>query len=172
MPRALRRLLPPEQRAAAERFLLPITTIDKDGDLEAPIEDSHAFGALVLDGLLAQTVQIGTHETLQLIGPGAMVPVKRAVDPVPIARSRLSATEKTRLVILGKAFLIAAKQWPSVVVCLHERMLAQSARLTKQLAICQLPRTQDRLFAMLRLLAESWGTVTPAGISLQLVVLC
>jgi CRP/FNR family cyclic AMP-dependent transcriptional regulator len=164
----LRRILTPEQCAAAQRFLLPTTTVDKDGNLEAPVEDSHAVGARVLDGLLGQTVQIGTHETLQLIGPGALVPLERAVDPVPITRSRLCPTDKTRLVLLGNAFLIAAHRWPSVVVCLHERMLEQSARLTKQLAICQLPRVQDRLVAMLRLLAESWGRVTPAGISLQL----
>jgi CRP-like cAMP-binding protein len=142
--------------------------VDKDGDLQALVEESHAFGALVLDGLLAQTAQIGAHETLQLIGPGELLPLARGVDTMPIARSRLCPTDKTRLVMLGKAFLTAAHHWPWVVVCLHERMLEQSTRLTKQLAICQLPRVQDRLVAMLGLLAESWGTVTPAGINLQL----
>jgi CRP/FNR family transcriptional regulator, cyclic AMP receptor protein len=164
----LGRLLTPEQYAAANGFSLPITSVGKRGDVEGALEDSDAFGALVLDGLLAQTVEIGTHETLQLIGPGALVPLERAVDTAPIARSRLCPTDKTRLVMLGKEFLIAAHNWPSVVICLHERTLEQSARLTQQLAICQLPRVQDRLVAMLRLLADSWGKMTAGGISLEL----
>lgn len=164
----LRRLLSPEQRVVAERFLLPVSIVHREWDLQAVLEDSHAFGALVLDGLLVHAVRIGKPETLELLGPGALVPMERGIETVPTARSRLRPTDQTRLAVLGNAYLIAAQRWPLVVVCLHERMLEQSARLTKQLAICQLPRVQDRVVEMLRLLAESWGRVTPAGIRLQL----
>ena len=41
-------------------------------------------------------------------------------------------------------------------------------RLAVQLAICQLPRVQDRVLAMLWLLAESWERVTSSGTTLSL----
>jgi len=46
---------------------------------------------------------------------------------------------------------------------LHARIGDQSERLAIQLVICQLPRVEDRLLALLWLLAESWGRVTPLG---------
>lgn len=164
----LRRLLTSEQCAAAQRLLLPLATVEKNGDLSAVIGQSDAFGALVLDGLALQTVHIDTLETLSLIGPGALVPVERQADWMPPISSHVKAATETRIVMLGKALLVAAQRWPWVVVCLHERMLEQSARLTKQLAISQMPRVEERVVAMLKLLAESWGRVTPAGIRLQL----
>ncbi len=164
----LSRLLTPEQRAAAARFLLPLVTVEKNADLEAVIDEGDAFGALVLGGILLQTVRIESHETLQLIGPGALAPLERVVDWMPLARSRVRPAHQTQLVVLGKAFLVAAHRWPWVVTCLHERMLEQTARLTKQLAISKLPRVEDRVVAMLKLLSESWGKVTPGGIRLQL----
>jgi CRP/FNR family cyclic AMP-dependent transcriptional regulator len=166
----LRRLLSAEECAAAQRFLLPVATVHRDWDVHALLEDSNAFGALVLDGLLVQTVRIGRSQTLQLLGPGALVPMARGAEPVPTARGRLCPIDETRLVVFGRAFLIAAHLWPVLVICLHERMREESARVTRQLAICQLPRVQDRVVEMLRLLAESWGRVTPAGIRLELAL--
>ncbi|HYB26161.1 MAG TPA: helix-turn-helix domain-containing protein [Solirubrobacteraceae bacterium] len=74
----------------------------------------------------------------------------------------------TRLVLLGDELLVAARRWPSIVSCLHTRMFEDSEDLVRQLAICQLPRVEDRIMAMMWLLAESWGRVTPAGIKLPL----
>ena len=49
-------------------------------------------------------------------------------------------------------------------------MAEQSDRLATQLAICQLPRVDQRLLAMMWLLAESWGQVTSAGTTLPLTL--
>ena len=43
-------------------------------------------------------------------------------------------------------------------------------RLTDQLVICQLPRVDQRVLAVMWLLAESWGQVTPGGIRLPLTL--
>ena len=43
-------------------------------------------------------------------------------------------------------------------------------RLTGQLVICQLPRVDQRVLAILWLLAESWGHVTPGGVRLPLAL--
>jgi hypothetical protein len=81
-----------------------------------------------------------------------------------------SAISDTRVAVLGADFLAAARRWPGLIVALHTCSSEQSARVSAQLAICQLPRVADRLLAMMWLLAESWGRVTPAGVSLPLVV--
>jgi Crp-like helix-turn-helix domain len=51
---------------------------------------------------------------------------------------------------------------------LHVRVAEQFDRLEAQLVICQLPRVDQRLLAMMWLLAESWGQVTAAGTSVPL----
>lgn len=161
-------LLTSEERAAAERFLLPVRTFQKNADLSEAIAESGAFGAVVCHGLVLQTVQIGSHQALNLIGPGALLPVGHQADWMPHCVPSVRAAHQTRVALLDAAFLSASREWPWVVVRLHERMLEQLARLTRQLAISQLPRVEDRVVGALRLLAESWGRVTPAGIRLQL----
>jgi hypothetical protein len=42
--------------------------------------------------------------------------------------------------------------------------------MTAQLVICQLPRVDERVLAMLWLLSETWGHVTPSGVRLPLVL--
>lgn len=158
-----------EQRAVAVGFALPVATVDKDEDLGALTEASGAFGALILDGLLAQTVNLGEYTTLALIGPGALAPLAPPVTlPLPITDAELYVLSRTRVALLGDRFLLAASRWPRLVAGLHARMLEHAHRLTAQLAISQLPRVEDRLMALMWLLAESWGRVTPTGIRLRL----
>ena len=161
-------LLSEEQRQAATGFSLPLSTITKDEDIEAVVEESKAFGALILDGLLLQVVQVDGQPALRLIGPGALAPLGHLADSLSLARTRLRVPVTTHLVLLGDRFLIAVHRWPSIVVCLHKRMLEQAARLATQLAVCQLPRVEDRVMGLMRLLAESWGRVTPHGIRVEL----
>jgi hypothetical protein len=71
-------------------------------------------------------------------------------------------------VLLGDELLIAVRQWPWIVSSLHARMLEHFEQLATQLAICQLPRVEDRIMALMWLLAESWGRVTPAGTRVQI----
>ena len=74
------------------------------------------------------------------------------------------------MAILGSEVLIAAHRWPRIVAGLNARIGEQSERLTTQLAICQLPRVDQRVLAMMWLLAESWGRVTAAGTTLPLAL--
>jgi hypothetical protein len=73
------------------------------------------------------------------------------------------ATAPTRIALFGRDLLLASRRWPWLIAGLHGRMAEQAERLTTQLMICQLPRVDDRLLAMMWLLAESWGQVTPSG---------
>jgi len=161
-------VLSDEQRAEARRFLLPVAAVDKGGDVAGLLEESSAFGAIVLEGMLVQVLQIGEDPTLRLIGPGSFMPLADAPPAMPVVGVRLFVPVATRLVLLGEPLLIAARRWPWIVSSLHTRMLEHSQRLATQLAICQLPRVEDRLMALMWLLAESWGRVTSAGIRLPL----
>ena len=164
----LAEVLSDEQRAEAERFWLPVAAVDKGGDVVGLLEQSGAFGAIVLDGMLVQALEIGQDPTLRLIGPGSFVPPPQPPRSMPVLGARLFAPVPTRLVLLGERLLIAARRWPWIVSSLNVRMLDYSERLATQLAICQLPRVEDRIMALMWLLAESWGRVTPAGIRLPL----
>ena len=164
----LAEVLSDEQRAEAERFWLPVAAVDKGGDVVGLLEQSGAFGAIVLDGMLIEALQISENPTLRLIGPGSFVPPAHTSRSMPVIAARLFVPVPTRLMLLGKELLIAARRWPWIVSSLHARMLEHSERLATQLAICQLPRVEDRLMALMWLLAESWGRVTPSGIRLPL----
>lgn len=164
----LARFLSEEQRRGAERFALPLAIAEKDRDVERLLEDADAFGALVLDGLLVQAMSVDAQRTLRLIGPGGIAPVARQPRYIPSQASRVVAATRSELVLLGEDFLFASRRWPWLVDILHARMMEQSERLMTQLAISHLPRVENRLLAMMWLLAEKWGHVTPAGVRLPL----
>lgn len=85
-----------------------------------------------------------------------------------VVDSSFRALPGTRLGLLGRELLFAASRWPALVAALQQRLAQQADRLTAQLVICQLPRVDQRLLALLWLLAEAWGRVTPAGTSVPL----
>ena len=161
-------VLSDEQRAEARRFLLPVAEVDEGGDVAGLLEECGAFGAIVLEGMLVRALQIGEDPTLWLIGPDSFVPPPQPPPSMPLMGARLFVPVATRLVVFGEQLLIAVRRWPWIVSGLHARMLEHSERLATQLAICQLPRVEDRLMALMWLLAEFWGRVTSAGICLPL----
>jgi hypothetical protein len=82
--------------------------------------------------------------------------------------STYRAAADTTLGLFSTELLLAARRAPRLVIGLHIRLAEQLERLGTQLVICQLPRVEDRILAMLWLLAESWGRVTPSGTALPL----
>jgi hypothetical protein len=78
-----------EQRAEAQRFLLPVAAVAKRGDVAGLLEQSGAFGAIVLEGMLIQALQISEDPTLRLIGPGAFVPPAHPAPSMPVMGARL-----------------------------------------------------------------------------------
>jgi CRP/FNR family transcriptional regulator, cyclic AMP receptor protein len=82
---------------------------------------------------------------------------------MPVVGVRLFVPVPTRLVLLGDQLLIAARRWPWIVTSLHARMLEHSERVATQPAIRQLPRVEDRIMALMWLLADSWGRVSPGS---------
>ena len=150
---------------------LPVITADPGPlELNALLASHNAFGATVLDGIVMNTLLVGEQTGIQLLGPGDLLVPGSELWPDWLAAFEFRANAPVRLGLFGNDLLAAAYRWPRVVEGLYVSIGEQLQRLTAQLVICQLPRVEDRLLAMLWLLSDSWGQVTGAGIRLPLVL--
>jgi hypothetical protein len=139
-----------------------------DLDLSGALAERSAFGLILLDGMLIRRLAMNGSDTLRLLGPGDLVSVQPAVSSILVAGGGWRAAAPTRMAVLGRDVLLAAHRAPRLVAGLHVRYAEQADRVALQLAICQLPRVEDRVLSMLWLLAESWGQVTLHGTALRL----
>lgn len=164
----LARFMTPEEREAAAKSSVPITRIPR-GPVELPdlLDTAGAFGALVLDGMLFGHHRVGEHAALRLLGPGDLLALPGSWSSV-LPETTLSVAAPATLALFGTELLLAARRWPRIVAGFHVRVVEQAERVAAQLVICQLPRVDQRLLAIMWLLAESWGHVTPAGTRLPL----
>lgn len=163
------RYLSPEDSRVARQTLLPQAELAPgDSDIRRFLTSRRAFSAIVVDGMLLQSLRLGEHAGLRLLGPGDMISLTETPASMLVLESTCRVTSPTRIAVLGREMLLACRRWPWLVAGLHARMAEQSERLTTQLMICQLPRVDDRLLSMMWLLAESWGQVTSGGTVLPL----
>jgi len=159
-----------EEREAAAHVTLPARMVSGRVTIADVLARANAFAAVVVEGMLLQQTQIGEQPALRVIGPGEIVAAGLAPRSELVAEYECRAVEQTKLAFLGIEFLAAAHHWPRLIAGLQSRTADGMDRLATQLAICQLPRVQDRLLAMLWLLAESWGHVTSSGTTLSLTL--
>jgi len=76
----------------------------------------------------------------------------------------VTATEDVLLAALDQRFIQAAATWPQLMIIIQRRLAEQQHRLAVHGAICQLPRVEQRLIALLWYLADRFGRVTPEGV--------
>lgn len=160
----LARYLSPEDRAQAAQVRLPVIEIPAGPvKVQALLQHAGAFAGLITHGMVLQSLRLGEHAGLRLVGPGDILSRSEAPGSMLVLDTDCRATVHTRIALFGRDLLLAGRRWPWLIAGLHGRMAEQAERLTTQLMICQLPRVDDRLLAMMWLLAESWGQVTPSG---------
>lgn len=157
-----------EERLQAQQIALPNVRLSGPVNLSQLLDKTNAFAALVVDGMLLRQLLVGEQPSLRIFGPGELVATGATPSSMLLAPSECRAVEPTHLALLGNEFLAGARRWPNLVAGLQARMADGAERLAVQMAICQQPRVQDRIMAMLWLLAESWGRVTSAGTALPL----
>jgi CRP/FNR family transcriptional regulator, cyclic AMP receptor protein len=164
--------LTPEELAELSGIALRVVTADRGPlRLDAVLQSHQAFAATVLDGIVVYTVTIGEQSGIQLLGPGDLL-LQRSDDVPPpwFDNCAFRAVTPTRLALLGGEFMWLARRVPDVIRALYESAGDQMQRLSGQLVICQLPRVEQRVLAVMWLLAQSWGQVTPAGVRLPLAL--
>ena len=160
----LGRWLTPEEQESARRLVVPVVALDSSSpELDTVLEREDAFAALLLDGMVMHRMTIGGRRVLRLLGPSDIVVHTWAPRSEMLGMSSRCASTHARIALLGRPLVEATRRFPGLIVGLHLRLGDQQQRLAVQLGICQLPRVQDRVLAMMWLLAESWGRVTPEG---------
>jgi hypothetical protein len=165
------RYLPQEQRAEARTMLFPVARIAPgDFDVRALFDQSNAFGAFLLDGMLVQRMRLGAHTGVRLLGPGDSMAITYLARSSLLTESVCRAVLPARIALLGYDVLAATHRWPMLVAGLQARSAEQSERVMAQLMICQLPRVEERVLSILWLLAETWGQVTSRGTVLPLML--
>lgn len=158
------RFLSNEDRMALRKLVLPVVGVPK-GTLQLPVllDEVNGFGAIVLEGMLMHRLRIGDQVTVRLLGPGDVVSLTEVPRSMLLAESNWSAAAWTQLAVLGDEVLGAVRRWPRLAAGVYVRVAEQADRLAAQLVISQMPRVDQRVLALLWLLAESWGHVGPAG---------
>jgi hypothetical protein len=110
------------------------------------------------------SLRIGEQTGIHLLGPGDLLLTGSELWPSWLADLDFRTGAPVQLALLGNDVLAAVYRWPRVIQGLYACVGDQLQRVVAQLVICQLPRVEDRVLAMLWLLAESWGHVTPSGV--------
>jgi hypothetical protein len=132
-------------------------------NVDALLVEEGAFGALVLGGILYRRITVNDRVALRLLGADDLYLPAVESGSALLTDSSCSATAGTRRAPLGNEMLTAACRWPRIVAGLLTHAAEQSEWVAVQLAISHLPRVEERLLAIMPLLAERWGYVTPAG---------
>jgi len=167
----LARFLTSEERDEARGVSVPVRILRRqDFEAEALLGDAGAFAAVIVDGVLMHRLAIGDQPALRLLGPGDILARSGEVRSALLARSSYHASGELRLAMLDDRVLLTARRFPRLIAGLHMRMGEQYERIAAQLVICQLPRVEDRVLAMMWLLAETWGRVTTSGTVLSMTL--
>lgn len=166
----LGRFLSSDELVSARQLTVPVLAVAReDADsLVARLEEFDAFAALLLEGMALEQIRIGDQTGLRLLGPGDIFTPDPSARSTLIATSQVRVVAETRLGLLGRELLLGSNRWPALVRGLYLRTAQQCERLAAQLVVCQLPRVDQRLLALMWLLAETWGRVTPSGTTLPL----
>lgn len=133
-------------------------------------EGAANLGLLLIEGLLAREVTVGDYTCAELLGPGDVIqPWLRIGQEQSVATEiDWDVVEPVTLAVLDGAFCERAARWPEVLAALARRLMQRTHWLAFHLAVCGLRRVDDRLLSVLWHFADRWGTVTPAGVRLDL----
>lgn len=135
-----------------------------------PGSDAAPTGVVVIDGLLSKNVQIAGGCAAELVGPGDVIrPTELAGESLLFdATIGWTVLEASTLALLDDELERRLAVFPEVSRALVERDSARTARLGVLRAAAQVGRVEDRLLALLWLLASSHGRMGTSGVILPL----
>lgn len=151
-----------EERQVADRLTAPVTTVPPGEFALEELLDDETFAFAVVDGIILSRIVVGGQAALRLLGPGDLI-TRTGSGGTALLRSSWQAASEVRVALLDDHLLAATRHFPRLVTGLQTRVAEQLQRVSAQMVICQMPRVEDRVLAMLWLLAESWGRTTTIG---------
>lgn len=132
-------------------------------DLTVTAPSPTVFALLIIQGVLTRHTQLGERGMIELMLAGDVLTPWPRSPAVPMTETHLTALDNVRLAVLDHTFIKAAAAWPGLMVTVQRRLDDQQHRLATHGAICQLPRVEQRVLAIMWLLADRMGTVTTRG---------
>jgi CRP/FNR family cyclic AMP-dependent transcriptional regulator len=164
--------VPAQERLRAQRVMwTPTLTFDAGPvDLTMAPLSSTAFVLLVIKGMLTRQTGLGDRAMIELLLAGDGLAPWPPSPGAPLTETRLTALDEVRLAVLDHTFVKAAALWPGLLIAVQRRFTEQQHRLATHGAICQLPRVEQRVMAIMWLLAARTGTVTARGTELSLAL--
>ena len=165
-----RHVIPEKLERLRRALTVPAVEVRGEGFDPAAVLASgeNAFMAVVVSGLLAREVGVGTQPMLQLLGPGDAFNGSDVQSDVIDVEQSWSVVAPAQIALLDDRFLHAVRHCPRLMTGVVERLLDRHDLTLLQLAIAQHPRVEERLLLLLRILAERWGRVTPQGVHLDI----
>jgi CRP-like cAMP-binding protein len=156
--------IPAGDRSRAQRVRVPVWSIAA-GCLarETFTLTDTTFALLIIDGMLTREAQISAQTISELLLPGDVVAPWAPSPTTPTSESRLTALEDITVAVLDQIFIKSAAVWPALMVGLHRRLNDHQHRLAVHGAICQLPRVEQRVLAIMWHLASRTGRITAKG---------
>jgi CRP/FNR family transcriptional regulator, cyclic AMP receptor protein len=134
-------------------------------------EGAHGrLGFLVLEGLLGRDMTLAGRTATELLGDGDVVQpwVAHREDGLVRHRVAWNVLMPVRLAVLDDSFARSLARWPQAMGALLERAVRRTHRMSIHQALLQLSPVETRLLVLFWHLAERFGRVTPAGITLRL----
>jgi CheY-like chemotaxis protein len=128
------------------------------------------FGAVVLEGVLVERMELDTRPCARLVSPGDLLGLGRSLH-LPLAVDvSLEVLEPAFVAVLDDRFVAATQRWPALAGSLLDRAINRGHEGLMRKAIAQLPRVEDRLLYLFRSFADRWGRVKPEGVVIELAL--
>lgn len=125
------------------------------------------FAVLITCGAIRHDVLLENRVMTELLMEGDVLLADSPSPSTPESSRRLVVIHDTRLAVLDRRFMLAAAHWPGLMRAVTSRLADQQHRLAVHGAICQLPRVEQRIIAILCHLANRTGIITPQGMLLR-----
>jgi hypothetical protein len=164
--------VPPADIDRARRVLRATVSHHDLGPVTLPEPATTAFALLIVAGAATAEVRLTpAARMVELLLPGDIVSPRPASFCLPDHGLSLTALPPgLSFAVLDHRFVEAATVWPGLMTAIHQRLHDQAHRLAVHSAICQLPRIEERIIAMLSHLAGRIGKVTPDGVVVPLAL--
>ncbi|MFZ1996677.1 MAG: Crp/Fnr family transcriptional regulator [Solirubrobacteraceae bacterium] len=134
------------------------------GELDLP---QSTFALLITRGAMTRHVFVGDRAMTEMLIEGDVLSPDSPSPATPESSHGLVVLHDARLAVLDRRFVLAAAHWPGLMRAVMSRLADQQHRLAVHGAICQLPRVEQRIEAILSHLASRTGIVTPHGVLLR-----
>jgi len=128
-----------------------------------------ALGLLVMDGLLARTIEFAGVRSPELVGGGDLLrPWEEDSAGSLEFAAEWRVLHRATVALLDADFARRVCRVPGLSAGLLARSVARSRSLAFQLAIAHVRRAEPRVLMLFWHLADRWGRVTPSGIVVPL----